>query len=301
MNALILHAGSGSFIFWLVCGGAVTLALFAFGFMQLSRARLLEDTPTSLIRSAAQGYVELCGHAGMMPGPEILSPLSDTRCVWWSYRVEHRERDGDKTRWVTVENRTSDDLFLLCDTTGDCVIDPDGASIMPSLRRSWSGPTPRPHRGPEGGWLSFGDYRYHERLIKVGDLLYATGWFHSQGAERAFDEPADVRDLLADWKKNRADLLKRFDANHDGQIDMQEWEAARAAALAEVREHEVQNSINPDVHVLSKPRDARPYIISTLSQRDLMRRYRWFAVASVIAAFALGIFCARALELRGGL
>ncbi|MGH8460065.1 MAG: GIDE domain-containing protein [Stenotrophobium sp.] len=293
-------AQAGPAPFWLctIAGGAACLFCFGCCFVLLRRARLMEDTPTSLIRSAAQGYVELSGRAGLMPGPVIVSPLSGTSCVWWSYRVEHRERGDKRDEWQLIEKATSGELFLLSDTTGDCIIDPDHAHINPSVSRSWRGPTEKPGRGPDGGWLSFGDYRYREQLIRIGDLLCTLGWFRSQGAERAFDEAADVRDLLAEWKRDQARLLARFDTNHDGQIDLQEWEAVRRAALDEVRQHALQNAINPDLHVLSAPHDGRPFILSTLSQSVLARRLRWQAGASLLAAAALGYFCALLLSLR---
>ncbi|HWU69600.1 MAG TPA: GIDE domain-containing protein [Stenotrophobium sp.] len=294
----LAQAPDGTFWFWTGICAVFSLLCFGATFFWLRRARMLEDTPTSLIRSAAQGYVELRGRAGLMPGPVILSPLSNTRCVWWRYTVEERQRSGNRDEWRVIDKNTSDDLFLLSDTTGDCIIDPDHASIRPSVTRRWRGPTPKPGRGPDGSWISFGNYRYREQLIRIGDVLYALGWFRTQGAERAFDESDDARALLAEWKRDQAQLLKRFDSNGDGQIDMQEWEAARRAALEEVRQQAVQNAINPDLHVLSKPRDHRPFIISTLSQAAQARRLRWQAAASLVAAAGLGYFSALLLSLR---
>lgn len=287
--------------FWLSLavsgGGAVLLLSICFGLLR--KARLLEDTPTSLIRSAAQGYVELCGHARLMPGPEIFSPLSLTRCVWWRYSVQHLDRSREKNQWVTVEKLTSDDLFMICDTTGDCVVDPDNARIVPSIRRNWRGPVPRPCRPPDGSWFQFGDYRYSEELILVGDLLYAIGWFRTQGNEQEFNESQDLRELLADWKKDQKTLLQRFDRNGDGQIDLQEWEAVRRAALEQVRDAQVKRALNPDVHVLSKPRDGRPFILSTVTQQVLTRRARLWALLCLLLGLPLGLYCLCALQLRG--
>lgn len=53
----------------------ITLRLFYLGFRQLHRARLIEDTPTSRIRSAAQGYAELEGRAVALGDP-LYAPLS---------------------------------------------------------------------------------------------------------------------------------------------------------------------------------------------------------------------------------
>ena len=78
-----------SWIFLLATGIGSAVAL-GYGFILLARARLMEDTPLSLIRSAAQGYVELQGTARTLPGPPIVAPLSGGRCCWWRYRIDFR-------------------------------------------------------------------------------------------------------------------------------------------------------------------------------------------------------------------
>lgn len=295
----ILGASSGHLFFFLLLVILLCIGLLSYGFVLIYRARLMEDTPTSLIRSAAQGYVELSGHARLLPGPPIVSPLSDTPCAWWSYRVQERDRNGKDNQWRTIEEETSGELFLLADTTGECIVDPDYASVTPSLSRSWGGPVQRPHRGPDGmSWLSFGNYRYSEKLILLGDPIYATGWFRTQTAILELNESRDVSELMAEWKQDKHGLLKRFDANGDGQIDMQEWETARRAALEQVRAEHVERSLDPDLHVLSKPPDRRPFVLSTLTQKSLTRRYRLWATLCFAVAVGLIGFCAHAIQLR---
>src|SRR3546814_16607423 len=76
-----------------------------------------------------------------------------------------------------------------------------------------------------------GEYRYTEEQICIGEPLYALGMFRSQTAVLSEDEAGDVRDLLRDWKRHHRELLRRFDRNGDGEIDVQEWDTARAAAI----------------------------------------------------------------------
>jgi hypothetical protein len=287
--------------FWLSTSAAAvgTLMLLVIGFGYLRKARLLEDTPTSRVRSAAQGYVELQGHARLMPGPEIVSPLSLTRCVWWRYTVQKLDRTRDKQEWVTVEKDCSGELFLLCDPTGDCVVDPDNAKVVPSIKRRWRGPVQRPCRPPDGSWIQFGDYRYVEELVLIGDLLYGIGWFRTQGIEQDFNDTQELRALLADWKKDQAQLLERFDHNKDGQIDLQEWEGVRRAALEQVRTTQVQRALNPDVHVLCKSPDRRPYILSTVTQQALTRRARLWATLCIAIGLSLGVYAVLGLQIRG--
>jgi len=300
----IASADPGTFWFGTLALLLAVIACFVVAFWNLRKARLLEDMPTSRVRSAAQGYLELEGWARLLPGPEIISPLSGALCAWWKYRVEHREtvwRNGKRSsEWRTIESGTSDNLFLLADETGECVVDPEGATIYPSLRRRWQGRTRRPERVPEKpGWLQFGDYRYHEQLLRIGDPLYAIGWFRSQGLTHSYDENTELRDLLREWKADHAGLLQRFDGNGDGEIDLQEWEAARRAALEQIRSQHVERSLDPEVHVLCRPRDRRPFLLSCLPQATLARRYRWGGFLALLAFFSSGVAGVYVLVARG--
>jgi hypothetical protein len=300
LAAGLAAADPGHFWLWTLAALALALGAFVYAFHALHRARLIENTPTSRIRSAAQGYVELEGVAQLLPGPVIISPLSAAHCCWWKYRIQKRERSGNKERWRTIDSATSEELFLLDDGSGDCIVDPAGAKVYPSLRRQWRGNSRRPQRIPDKtSWLQFGDFRYEEELIQIGMPLHALGWFRTQSGAHAFDERADVTELLREWKADQAELLARYDADGDGRIDEQEWEAARSAALEQVRRQHLARSVDPDVHVLSRPRDRRPFVLSTLPQAKLAGRYRGKAVIGLSLFLISGICGVFALLSRG--
>ncbi|MEQ1439477.1 GIDE domain-containing protein [Fontimonas sp. SYSU GA230001] len=292
------------FWLWTAAGLAAAVIGFASAFIALHKARLMENTPTSRIRSAAQGYVELEGTARLLPGEEIRAPLSGRTCCWWRYRVqkyESRWRNGRRSgEWRTIDSGTSDALFLLSDPTGDCIVDPHGASVQPSIRQSWRGHTPRPNFVPDKiPWLQFGDYQYEEERLQIGDPLYALGAFRTQTAHLQLDETADVNELLRDWKADQKGLLARFDADGDGRIDAREWETARRAAIAQVRQAHLERSLDPDIHVLSRPGDGRPFLLSTLAQQDLVRRHRWIAAAALTGSILAGAGSIFSLTARG--
>lgn len=282
--------------------GGIVLIIYAFN--RLGRARLMENMPTSRVRSAAQGYVELEGHARLLPGPDIIAPLSGERCCWWEYLIEHREvsyRNGRReVKWVKVAEDRSEELFVLADPTGECIIDPHGARVTPSQRRRWRGFHERPQKfGREVSWFSLGDYRYTELQIRYGDVLYALGSFESQTALRAADERAEVGERLAAWKQDQATLLKRFDANDDGIIDIAEWEMARRTAAAEVRREHAEQAADTDLHVLRRPADGRPYLLSTRSEAEMTREHRWSGYAFLALGISAGVAALLALSLRG--
>ncbi len=301
-------APAEEFFWWCAVPAGATLAALAAGFSFLLRTRLIENTPTSRLRSAAQGYIEVEGRVRLMDGPPILCPLTAARCIWWRYKVEEEQEyyDGKNRRrhWVTVDRGVSDDSFLLDDDTGQCVVDPTGADVIPTVKRVWYGHTRRPTVGPEAGkgfWrAAFCDYRYTEELIQAGNAVYALGAFRTQtGGPESFDEKADLTELLSKWKHEKK-MMALLDVNKDGAVDVKEWEAARRMALQKVRQEHVQRAVETgDLHILAKPRDRRPFVLSGIPQAALIRRFRVYSGLCNAAAFATGAFALWTLQLRG--
>lgn len=276
--------------FWLVItlGCAVVALWFWRAYIHLQRRRLIADTPTAMIRSAAQGYVELQGRTELIEGEPILAPLSNRPCTWYRYQVEQQEQttvNGRKrTEWRTLEDGVSDNLFYLNDGTGRCAIDPDHAIVTPSQRQTWYGRT-RIARRPEpslgflagaSGLLGLGgNYRYTEERIDIGADLHAMGQFYTAGgASTPFDREAEIGVLLRAWKSDKAALLASFDGNGDGQVDVREWHAVREAAAQEVHAARAPVTLGPAVDVLAATGDRqRPFILSATTEDRLLRRY----------------------------
>lgn len=302
----VAAAPVSDFWFWVGAGVVLALAAFVFTFRWLVRARLIEDVPTSRIRSAAQGYIELEGVGELMQGEPILSPLTQTPCTWYRCKVEERTGSGNKRRWHTVRHEVSDGLFLLRDATGLCVIDPEGAEVIPGEKLVWYGDATLPLRAPRhtGRWswllASGGDYRYTEERLLPGTPLYALGWFRTVGgANEVFDTPTEVRELLASWKRDPA-TLNAFDRNADGQIDMNEWEEARAVAAREVRLRQRKRALQPGINTLSKPEGGKTFLLSARSQAQMSSRFRWLAFGALVTFLGAGGAAAWAIAVRLG-
>ena len=252
----------------------------------LKRARLLEDTPTSLIRSAAQGYCELNGYAELLPGATVRSPLTGAPCCWWRYEVAEYVKAGKNSRWQVIETDVSGAVFALDDPTGRCIIDPDGADVIPSRSRTWYGAGQRPTLGWEHA-PRFGlgqRYRYREQVLLPEAALFAIGWFETVGDPfSGADAQRELAAKLAEWKRQPQQLMARFDRDRDGKLDAAEWEAARGAAKAEVGAELEQRALAPGVNVLRLARDGRPFLLSTIPQAELVARCRWQARASLLA------------------
>lgn len=299
--------------FWPATGmaGIAAGALLFHACRALSHKRLIEDTPTSRLRAAAQGYVELVGTARVFDGEPIVAPLSGRRCCWYRYSIERREqaRRG-RDRWQRVDGGESTHLFMLDDGSGRCAVDPEGATITPSATQIWYGSTrvpprlPRPRRG-RWSWLLAGSgaYRYREELIEIGAPLYALGFFRTHGgAATPVDTHAELGALLREWKSDRAALLARFDADRDGEIDAAEWERARRTAETEVmRAHAAGAGAPPAVDLLSRPPlGDRPFLLAAGHEEDLTGRHGWAGSLGLVLGTATAIAFVWAVATRVG-
>lgn len=305
LNNLLLFGGAwlGSFLLlrhdsrWavnpppvllLVALALTVMAAGAYGALHYGRrAWRLADTPIARIRSAPQGYVELYGCARLMAGPPILAPLSALPCAWYRYQLEERTLGN---RWQTVDSGESDSLFLIDDGTGRCVINPQGADFIKIRHDCWYGSASgaRTH----ALWGIGAAYRYTEQRLMPGEELHAIGWFRTFGGLReAPDTRRAVAELLECWKRDpqRMDL---FDRRRNGRVDPDEWEAARRAAEHQVRREQLQQSVEPDIHLLADTGDStRPFIVAAFREESrLIRYFQWRAAGSLLTATLAGGF-----------
>jgi hypothetical protein len=149
----------------------------------LRRWRVARDTPSSKVRSAPQGYVELVGVAEPADHEPLRDPVTNQPCVW--FRVE-TYRSGRK-RGGLVKATESSRPFLLRDETGACAVHPQEAEITTGPRITVDDGTEFEH------WL----WR-----IRPGERLYLAGHFrtihHSatDGERHVVLPPRDGRPFL---------------------------------------------------------------------------------------------------------
>lgn len=261
---------------WALGAWAFAAAGLYFFLRGLLRARIIEDVPTSRVRSAPQGYVELVGIGRNLPGPPVVSPLSGKACLWFSYQIDERRpagRAGERSGWKTISSGTSEALFSLEDPTGVCIVDPVGAKVVPHASERWYGDSAWP-RGASR--VHSGSYRYREKRLEKDRPLYAIGEFRTLGTPLA-DETADAAALLRDLKRDPA-RMQAFDRNRDGKVDMHEWKLARLWARREARRQILVESPVAQQNLLEAGSGERPYIVSGRSQGELVMGYRLQAV-----------------------
>lgn len=264
---------------WPILLGLISAISFFAWIGNQRRSRLILDTPTSRIVSAAQGYIEVTGRARQVHDTPLLSKLTLLPCVWYRYIIE-RERSDNKG-YDIVEQGTSDDTILIDDGSGQCFVDPDYAEVITSHKQVWKK----------------GDYRYTEYLLSPLDTLYAIGEFSTLGgANSPLDFKDDLNALLTEWKRDKTQLHERFDLNRDGQIAPREWELAVLAAKREVAKQHGDIRLKDGTHLMRKPKDGRLFLLSNLPEENLARKYvLWggfhllvFVAACCTTVFMLG-------------
>ncbi len=264
--ALTVAINVGSRAAWLSAIAAICAIGLAAWVGNTRRQRLLHDLPTSRIASAAQGYAELSGRIAQ-DEQKLFAKLSLIPCAWYRYQIEKKDNDG---HWQVDEFGSSDDTFVMSDPTGRCIIDPKGAEIT-----TW-------HKDV---WIE-SDTRYTEYLLLPNDDLYAVGDFTTLSYDTSAQTlKNDVGALLAEWKSDRNALLRRFDTNQDGEIDLAEWEKARQAAQQEIRTQQQEPSADNPAHLLRRPKSTRPFLLSNLGHEKLGRRYRVWAWVHLVIFF----------------
>ncbi|MGG2396536.1 GIDE domain-containing protein [Pseudomonas sp. SH1-B] len=252
-----------------------------------SQARHLLDTPTSKIRSAAQGYVELYGVLEELPDMQIRGPLTGKPCLWWRFRIEEYRSSGKKRSWRVIESGASDTWLRLADGTGECLIDPRGAEVRTAVREVWEGNLRHP-MGPAKtgllGFLSSGQrYRYCEERFHVGQPLYAIGDFRTEGAaQQGFDRQSAQGEVIREWKGDYAGLLQRFDSDGNGQLDEQEWNRVRLAAQLEAEDRHRLKAAQPAQNKMARPAERQPFILSNSGEDELARGFYWQAAAGAL-------------------
>ncbi|MGB5737157.1 MAG: GIDE domain-containing protein [Thiohalocapsa sp.] len=285
--------------FWIgsLFAAAATFYLVRLGLDAFWKLRLVLDTPTARIRSAPQGYVELQGQAHPQRAL-IPARLSGTPCVWYRYRIQERRRSTKHNdNWVTIEQGDAGRPFILDDGTGRCLVDPAGASLKCRSTDVWYDSGTRSGTGLGAFFGQQRRYRKTEERIAQLEYVYVLGHFETP-RRGARERQQLTRHLLTQWKRD-PERLRHFDRNGDGEIDLEEWDAARAKASQLAEQSEGRLSAEPPLSRVVKADDARqPFVVSTEDEQDLIARLRLHAFGGTLGGLLIGIGLAFALSAR---
>jgi len=252
----------------------VGVYIFLRGFYLNRKKMLIEDIPTSTIRSAAMGICEVIG-SGRQKFP-LKSPLTFTECVYYRFLVEE-ERRGSKGRtyWATVSSGSSILPFYIEDETGKLLVDPAGAEVI----------LPADYRNTDG--FAFPRKRYTEWYICPSETIYVLGTL-GKATDPAEAHKAKLAERLKEIKEHKG-MLEIFDADKNGQLDAKEWDAAVAKVEEILNEEELGGPHIEDDIVISRGETGAEYIISDRSEKELIGRFALAAYGSILLGFTIVI------------
>ena len=169
----------GSIVIGAIVVGTV---LLIGGIRQYFKKKMIENTPTSKVRSIAMGFVELAGKVA--PEKEVMkSPFTNSDCVYYKYIVQEYRRSGKSSYWATIKSDSQCTNFYLKDATGQVLVDPQKAKIdIPYDFRTGS-VAGAPHlrnflqtHKIRNTFLGFGKrMRYTEYYLAPNDKIYILG------------------------------------------------------------------------------------------------------------------------------
>jgi hypothetical protein len=199
------------------------IILFIHSFVLLRRKRLIENCPTSKIKTMPMGEVEVEGTA--RPKFLMKSPFSFTDCVYYSYKVYTMVRTRNGTRQVLKEWGHSGYIpFYLEDESSSVLITPSDAIMRAGRTETVHGNMLTRIFGANSAF-SNPNRRVVETVIPTGEHLYVMGFAKRQLISTELKRQTFMERLRA-LKQDKTQLMK-YDTDGDGRIDAEEWDAAR--------------------------------------------------------------------------
>jgi len=123
----ISHGGGLQISIFAAIGALIGLSLFFRGFQALQQRRLILNTPSSKIRSAAMGLVEI---NGLACGPYTLTaPITGLACYYYRTAVWQWKKSGNESSWQLAAQENLHVPFYLDDNTGRLLVNPAGAEM----------------------------------------------------------------------------------------------------------------------------------------------------------------------------
>lgn len=266
----------------------VAAGLIWAGFHFVRLKRRVENTPTSKIRSIAMGLVEVHGKAWRQYA--LVAPMTQSACVYYRLRKYRRENNN---KWRLIKDVDSSHVaFQVDDGTGRVTVDPKGAAVKAKTRQSgYPGQTALTFTAFDS---SDENEKWVEDVIYEGTTIYVLGFAQPIRKERRSLRERTVEKLRALKLDRRA--LQRYDADNDGRISEDEWQAARIdAEQTALKEHLAEGTARKrqEEHVvIGRPSQRSiPFVIAeAASEAHLIRNYWLFSIPLFVVGLATAGF-----------
>ncbi len=129
-TVLLLYSHQSDMVklqFWAGVGAIAGVFLFLRGFSMLRYKRMILNTPSSKIRSASMGLVEISGTA---KGPQTVpAGITGQACYYYRAMAWQLRQSGRNREWKKVADESLYVPFFIEDATGEALVDPQGAEL----------------------------------------------------------------------------------------------------------------------------------------------------------------------------
>ncbi|MBU0530194.1 MAG: GIDE domain-containing protein [Candidatus Aenigmatarchaeota archaeon] len=186
----------------------IGISMFVGGLLLFKRKRLIENIPTSKVRSIAMGLVEIFGKVMPTEGVLLKSPFSNKDCLYYKYQIQEYRSSGKSGRWVTIKHDEKRLRFYLKDDTGKVLVDSEGAKV--DIKRDFAYDTALGQKIPDNitrfldkskirykGVFGFKkSMRFRESFIEPLDKLYILGTADDNPFVKDASTTAGVEDVI---------------------------------------------------------------------------------------------------------
>jgi hypothetical protein len=273
-----------SFLFLGSCAAIMAgLYYFVRGFRVLYRKRLIETTPTSKIRAAAIGPLEIYGKT---TGPySLISPISMVDCYYYEAVASLQVGEGSQSRWKEVARESVCVPFFVSDDTGSLMIDARGAEL--NLPAEFDGEIDA--YGPSESIRHFlgrhgvagaGRVKVRERVVKADQDLYVLGTLGEHSGAEAYSA-----ELNLDEKETRILSQEGADLQRRIALSMMSIDVAPRTVLPSVAPQ--QKFARDAACAIQKGSAGRPFVIAASSERELLHEMARSAKLCVLGGPAL--------------
>ena len=269
----------------------ILFPFFIYGFIKyLKFTNIIADLPTSKIRSASMGMVELKGTAKRKYN--LLSPCANLPCIYYRVKKYKRANNTEQSGWKWYETKVSGNVpFFLEDDYGRVCVYPEGAEVLPLKKETYTN---------SGGFYAGGisnmvpvGQKWEEEIILDNSPVYVLGWAEYP-LQSDKSEIKKIRlEILRKIKKDEK-LLSFYDADKNGRIDPHEWEKAVSDADKKAYKKYLSGAeTNKESFiVLEPPYKGFPMIIAPTKLEDKILKkftiYMWFNLISAVGVFVAG-------------
>ncbi len=256
--------------------------------LNIKRRRLIEDIPRSKIRSAPQGYVELHGKAKSFELTGLKTPIGGHQCLWYEYLVY--DFSGNKGSMKIYDQESDSRDFLISDETGDCMVDLQGAKVY-GRSETW-----KIDKSKLPGYIqdkiSYFRDEVHvtERTIEEGDPIVAAGLFQTNGTiGKPMNLTGDSRELMMAWFSDKKSMLKRWDTNHNGQLDSNELKKLHRHTWNKILSNLHKNKDDYTIHILGQTGNkSQTFVVSVGDEMDLKEKVNKQLIIIIIMTLWMG-------------